>query len=89
MFNALIFALLMIVTMSPHLATQSRRPAAFVGFWESETCVVQDRDGIAGVKVEGNCLFLAALMIRTVARHDAGSLQPKSHRFPHKPRQVP
>jgi hypothetical protein len=37
MFNALIFALLMIVTMSPHLATQSRRPAAFVGFWESET----------------------------------------------------
>ena len=40
MFNASIFALLMIVTMAAHLATQSRRAPAVVGFWESETCEV-------------------------------------------------
>ena len=45
MFNASIFALLMLLTMLPHLATQSRRTPTVVGFWESETCVVQDRDG--------------------------------------------
>jgi Adenomatosis polyposis coli down-regulated 1 len=45
MFKASIVALVMIVMMAPHLATQSTRAPAVVGLWESETCVVQDRDG--------------------------------------------
>jgi hypothetical protein len=45
MLNASIFALVMMVTMAPHLASQSNPTPAVVGFWESEMCVVQDRDG--------------------------------------------
>jgi hypothetical protein len=45
MFKASIVALVMIVTMAPHLATQSKPAPAVFGLWESETCVVQDRDG--------------------------------------------
>ena len=45
MFKASVVALVMIVPMAPHLATQSKPAPAVVGLWESETCVVQDRDG--------------------------------------------
>jgi hypothetical protein len=45
MFKASIVALVMIVMTAPHLATQSTPAPAVIGLWESETCVVQDRDG--------------------------------------------